>query len=216
MFKPLFEAMNDTLDEIMADYPNADSAGKQQLNDQLDMLNAMSDQCMEEWVAFEEKLGIFRRMKDFMDAGANPLLNDECYARGKGYFELAMYPEAIREFERVAERYAEHVSPRFYLALCHLQIRDYPDAYRYFHGLLSMTEDIRIKAVSYNAMGCIHAVGSELDKACELFQLAYQTDPSLPDPLENLSACMKMEGASLYGPADMKAGEQGLQSPPNY
>ena len=215
MIKPLFDAMNDAVDEIMAVYPTADGQGRQLLSEQLEMLCEMSEQCIEHWLAFEEKLGIFRRMKDFVDAGANPLLSDESYIRGKGYYELGMYPEAIREFERSAERHRELASPQLYLALSHLQIRDYPAAYRYFSGLLSLTEDRRIRAISYNAMGCIHAVASNMDKACELFQLAYQTDPTLPDPLKNLSACLHQSGAVLYGPADMTVGEQGMQSPPS-
>jgi tetratricopeptide (TPR) repeat protein len=94
-------------------------------------------------------------------------------------------------------------------------MREYAAAYRYFHRLLTLTDDRRIKAVSYNAMGCIHAVASDLDKACELFRLAHETDPTLPDPLQNLSACLKSDGAVPHGPADAGGDGQGMQAPPN-
>lgn len=194
MFKPLFDAMNETLDEIMADYPTAEGNYKQLLAEQLEVLKAMSDLCIEEWISFEEKLGIFRRMKDLMDLKANPLFTNEHFIKGQGYFELGMYPEAVQEFETVAEQHPDLVPPHFYLALCHLQIRNYSEAFRYFDQLLPLTEDQRVKAVAYNAMGCIHAVNNEMEKARELFQLAHETDPTLPDPLENMSVCMNADG----------------------
>lgn len=203
MFKQLFEVMNETLDEIMEDYPTAEGSHKQLLTDQLEVLKSMSDHCVEEWLSFEEKLGNFRQMKDLTDIEANPLWDDEHYTRGKGYFELMMFPEAIREFEEVIRRYPDLVPPNFYLALSHLQDHNYHEAYHYFNTVLPLTDDCKVKAVSYNAMGCIHAVDKDMSKACQLFQLAHETDPSLKDPLKNMTACMNQEGTLHYGTGEM-------------
>jgi tetratricopeptide (TPR) repeat protein len=205
MFKPLFEVMNETLDEIMEEYPTAQGSHKQLLTEQLEVLKAMSDYCVEEWLSFEEKLGIFRQMKEISDSKSNPLLDNEHYIRGKGYFDLMMFSEAILEFEAVAHKNPDLMPPHFYLALSHLQEHNYTKAYRHFNYLLPLTEDSKVKAVSYNAMGCIHAVEKDMDKACELFQLAHETDPSLKDPLKNMTACMNHEGTLHYGTGDMNS-----------
>ena len=107
MFKHLFSTMNEVLEEIQKEYPNSDVEKKAELDEQLQVLKTMSDEFIEAWLLFEEKLGKFY--------GAVPIstqtLHDELmeldvsgkqteeFMRGQGYYKLYMYDQAIKEFE---------------------------------------------------------------------------------------------------------------------
>ncbi|MCR8642247.1 tetratricopeptide repeat protein [Paenibacillus sp. N1-5-1-14] len=56
MFKHLFATMNEVLDEIAEKYPNAAGSQKKHLDEQISVLKTMSDEFIEDWLAFEEKL----------------------------------------------------------------------------------------------------------------------------------------------------------------
>jgi hypothetical protein len=43
-----------------------------------------------------------------------------------------------------------------------------------------------MKAISYNAMGCIQAENQNMDKALEYFRLAHSADPTSVEPVLNL------------------------------
>lgn len=196
MIKELFAAMNDALEEVIREHPTAVGVQKQVLAEQLEVLKAMSEAIIEEWLLFEEKMSTISPVPAIQGKTGNsfPLEHDEQMSKGQGYFRLLMYKEAIREFQQVVARYPDSMNARLYLALSYLQQTEYTEAYRHFKFLLPLTEDAKIKAVSYNAMGCIQAIQNNLEKACELFQLAYESDPTLKDPLINLAVCMEKEG----------------------
>ncbi|MEV2475298.1 hypothetical protein ABNC96_01895 [Paenibacillus larvae] len=59
MFKQLFGTMNEVLDDIIKESKTATGAAKQELEEQLTALKAMSDECIEQWLLFEEKLSQF-------------------------------------------------------------------------------------------------------------------------------------------------------------
>ena len=59
MFKHLFSTMNEVLEEIQKEYPNSDVEKKAELDEQLQVLKTMSDEFIEAWLLFEEKLGKF-------------------------------------------------------------------------------------------------------------------------------------------------------------
>lgn len=202
MFKPLFDMMNEALDELIRHYPAATGAQKQMMSEQLDVLRGMSDTCIEEWLSFEEKMSKIKTMQgafEFDEYAVSAVMN-EWMSRGLGYFKLFMFPEAISQFEQVLEKYPEALEARLYLALSYLQNQDFHEAYQHFRFLLPLAEDDKIKAVSYNAMGCIQAANENLEKACELFRLAHEADPSLEDPIINMAVCKNEdEGALQYG-----------------
>lgn len=200
MIKKLFATMHDALEEVIRERGTAAGIHQQVLTEQLEILKAMSDAIIEEWLLFEERLAAVRAASDQDGQVAGPPLpsfpieHDEQMIKGQGYFKLLMYDEAVREFQQVVAQYPESSSARLYLALSFLHQTNYNEAYRHFKFLLPLTEDVKIKAVSYNAMGCIQAIQNNTEKACELFQLAYEADPHLKDPVINMAVCMEKEG----------------------
>jgi tetratricopeptide (TPR) repeat protein len=190
MFKHLFVTMNEILDEIIKEYPSMSGKEKDELEEQLQVLKTMSDECIDSWLLFEEKMGKFygnspvstkHLHKELLDLDVPGKMSSE-FVRGQGYYKLFMYDQAIKEFEILVEFQPEFLLARIYLAMGYLRKGDYGEAYRHFQFLLPLTEDTKMKAISYNAMGCIQVQNHNLEKAFEYFQKAFNTDPSCMEP----------------------------------
>lgn len=199
MFKQLFATMNEVLDDIIAQYPSANSSKKRELEDQLSVLKAMSDTCIEEWLLFDEKMGLVGRSEpesaaDLPLPEAEPCVLDlqekaktsGSFDKGQGYYKLAMFDEAADEFEDIVNHRPDDLLPRIYLAMSYLRMGQYGEAYRHFQFLVPLTENRKIKAISYNAMGCIHAENNNLDQAIKYFKKAHTADPSSIEPVLNI------------------------------
>jgi len=194
MFKHLFSTMNEVLEEIQREYPSSAGDKKAELDEQLQVLKAMSDEFIEAWLQFEEKLGKFYGA---VPIGTQTLHNELMeldvagkqtaeFVRGQGYYKLYMYDQAIQEFEALIERQPDFLLARIYLAMGYLRKGEFGEAYRHFQFLLPLTNNTKMKAISYNAMGCIQVQNQNMEKAFEYFQKAYHTDPSCMEPLINL------------------------------
>lgn len=198
MFKQLFATMNEVLDDIIAQYPLANSSKRRELEDQLSVLKDMSDTCIEEWLLFDEKMG--RISQNETESGAVALPDSEpcmpdikekaktsgSFDKGQGYYKLGMFDEAAGEFELLVSRRPDDLLPRIYLAMSYLRMGQFGDAYRHFQFLVPLTENRKIKAISYNAMGCIHAENNNLDQAIKYFKKAHTADPSCIEPVLNM------------------------------
>lgn len=198
MFKQLFATMNEVLDEIIAEYDQAPDHVKEDLEQELAMLKDMSDSCIEEWLLFEEKLGQFaakrskpktkqQTLEALPAAVPEPVENaaitskiqaSPAAARGQGYYKLAMYREAVRELEQALKLDPEDDLTRTYLAMAYLRTGQIQDAYRQFQLLAPLTEDLRIKCISYQVMGCIQAQNQNLEQAARYFRKALLTAPA--------------------------------------
>ncbi|WP_235857358.1 tetratricopeptide repeat protein [Paenibacillus albiflavus] len=199
MFKHLFETMNEVLDEVSKEYPHASKAQRTKLDEQLQVLKTMSDEFIENWLAFEEKLRIFYMTNPQTDPaqvhvtkskppkGTTVLTNSyEGYNvqsmdfdRGQGYYKLSMFDEAIHQFETVVKGNPDCMLARAYLAMGHMRKGDHQEAARHFQFLIPLTDNAKIKAISYNVMGCIQYEKRNMDKAVEYFTKAYHCDPSV-------------------------------------
>jgi tetratricopeptide (TPR) repeat protein len=194
MFKHIFATMNEVLDEIEKEYSGSGPEQKADLEEQLQVLKAMSDEFIESWLLFEEKLGKFYKNED----KSSEVLHEELleldvtgkeeagFLRGQGYYKLFMYDQAVREFEDLVQKQPDFLLARIYLAMGYLRKGDYSEAYRHFKFLLPLTENTKMKAISYNAMGCIQVQNHNMEKAFEYFKKAYQEDPTCMEPLINL------------------------------
>jgi tetratricopeptide (TPR) repeat protein len=219
MLQHIFAVMNEALDDIIRQYPNADPALRQELDKEANVLKEMSDQFIEHWLKFEEKLARLHEFNHFDPAGPQSASSDlsdhpaeteaddhpvdhfppfgmshamfpaaypemhpgkqsELFVRGQGYYKLQMFPDAVKEFNLLLEQYPDFVLARVYLAMGYLRMGESAEAYQHFQFLLPLTNDGKMKAISYNAMGCIQARRENMEKARELFRLAYLTDPS--------------------------------------
>lgn len=201
MINQLFETMNDVLDEIEKEFATADQAHKHELSQKLNALKSMSDHLIEEWLKFEEKLGKFTQTFTHQTPGfahpemptgsGEPGYQSEAFSQGQGYFQLLMFDNAIRAFEQVVNQYPDFMLGRLYLAMGHMRKGNETEAYRHFKFITSLTDHAPMKAISYNAMGCIQAKNDNLEQAQEFFKLAYMTDPSCVQPVLNMEVCAK-------------------------
>ncbi|MES6927183.1 tetratricopeptide repeat protein, partial [Cutibacterium acnes] len=123
------------------------------------------------------------------------------YQRGEGYFKLFMFREAAQEFEAVISSQPEHLHARLYLALCCIQLDGIAEAYRHLQVLLHLSEDTKLQAVAYNALGCVQAILGNMDQACESFHKSHALDPNFEDPVYNLKACQTNGGVLQLGVA---------------
>ncbi|RKN72438.1 hypothetical protein [Paenibacillus ginsengarvi] len=210
MLKQLFATMNDTLDEVMKQYPTVGVQGKQDLNEKLEMLKSMSDSFIEEWLQFEEKLS--RALEsiqkngwaDAQAAAPDPhqaaLESSDTFKKGQGYFQLLMFDKAALQFESMLEQHPDFLLGRLYLAMSHMRLDNDVEAYRHFRFITSFAEHSQMKAISYNAMGCIQAKNANMEQAQSLFKLAYSLDPTSVEPMINMGICLsQIGGASSSG-----------------
>ena len=109
----------------------------------------------------------------------DPAVHSESFQKGEGEFKLLMFREANEHFKQVVQQYPEFMMARVYLALGFIEIEEYDEALRHLQFIIPLTDDPRLKAIAYHAMGCIEIYKNRIDKACEYFKKARKTDPSL-------------------------------------
>ncbi|MFT9370243.1 tetratricopeptide repeat protein [Paenibacillus polymyxa] len=194
MFQHVFAEMNSMLDDIVKHYPSAQGPRRQELLQHWSLLRRMSDGIMDEWLAFEEKMVCLRAAgfsaeADMSDAEL-PEKELPAFDRGQGYYRLLMYPEAIQQFEQVLEHFPDSWQSRIYMGMAHFQLDDPVEAISQFQKVLHLTEQPGLKAVIYNALGCLMAKQADVKEAQKYFALAHQFDPTLSEPLHNMQACL--------------------------
>lgn len=205
MFKHMFAIMNEVLDHIIANLDQAKGNERQELLEQLAVLKSMSDTCIEEWLLFEEKMGTLHAKPpaDTADASSSTLVGSQpwfdAYERGHGFLKLLMFEQSIEQFEEVVRIQPDYLPARFYLALCFMQQGDTGEAYRHFQFIIQLSGDRKLRAVAFNAMGCIQVKKRNLEKAVELFMLAHEQDPDLDDPIRNMQVLSEEEGSLQMG-----------------
>ncbi|WP_342444128.1 tetratricopeptide repeat protein [Paenibacillus sp. FSL L8-0638] len=194
MFQHVFAEMNSMLDDIVKHYPSAQGSRRQELLQHWSLLRRMSDGIMDEWLAFEEKMVCLRAagFSAETDMSDTELPEKElpAFSRGQGYYRLLMYPEAIQQFEQVLQHFPDSWQSRMYMGMAYFQLDDPAEAVYHFQKVLDLTEQAGLKAVIYNALGCLLAKQADVEEAQKCFALAHQFDPALPEPLHNMEACL--------------------------
>lgn len=205
MFQHLFAEMNKMLQEIQADYPTAEGARRSELLSKYNMLHRISDHVMDEWLLFAEKLSEFRGQADMqsqpeeLPAQEAPELGMDAFVRGQGYYKLLMYRKCIEQFSEVTARHPDSLAARLYLAMAYLQEGDGCAAWEHLHHMLGLIRENKLKAMVYNALGCIRASQERYKEASELFGLSLMHDPALPEPNVNLEVCRRRGGKLQFG-----------------
>ncbi|WP_410514844.1 hypothetical protein PaeBR_10925 [Paenibacillus sp. BR2-3] len=206
MFQHLFAEMNEMLQEIVIHYPTAEGTRREELLCKYNLLRRLSDNVMDEWLAFAEKMNNFSQGTDLSYAQEEeppqreaPELSMESFVRGQGYYKLLMYPQCIEQFKAVISRYPDSLSGRLYLAMSYLHQGEGETAWEHLNHMITLVRNRKLKAMVYNAMGCIRASQKRYPEAQELFGLSLQHDPSLPEPNVNLEVCRLKDGELQYG-----------------
>ncbi|UQZ32371.1 hypothetical protein C2I18_01670 [Paenibacillus sp. PK3_47] len=206
MFQHLFAEMNRMLQEIAAEYPGADGARRDDLLCQYNMLHRLSDNVMDEWLAFAEKLSHFREQADVtLQPEEDPVKEEapelamDSFVRGQGYYRLLMYRKCIDQFNEVIARYPDSLAARLYLAISCLQENEGDTAWGHLEHMLTLIRENKLKAMIYNALGCIRASQERYVEARKLFGLSLMHDPALPEPNVNLEVCRRRGGTLQFG-----------------
>ncbi|MFS1512384.1 tetratricopeptide repeat protein [Chengkuizengella sp. SCS-71B] len=190
MFRELFDSMNQVLDEIMIEYSTATDDKKRELNEQVKALKEISNTFIEEWLQFEEKMDNFNEVHLDLPKPSLSItpkkessfiqeINSDYFQKGLGYFKLLMYHQAVEYFNKTVIENPEFLLTRVFLALSYLEIGEKNEAYNHFQFLTSVSENDKINAISYNAMGCIQMFRKNVEKAEEYFNMAKKIDPAL-------------------------------------
>ncbi|WP_229753352.1 tetratricopeptide repeat protein [Paenibacillus segetis] len=204
MFQHVFAEMNEMLDEISRHYPMAQGVQKQDLGHKWNLLKHMSDGIIEEWLCFEEKMGIMRQNWGSPEENQklesqDLVMKNDAFIKGQGYYKLLMYPQAQGQFNQALEQFPDSFLTHTYMGMCHLHMGHLEDAVNHFHSVLKGAANNRLRAIIYNALGCIEANRGVRVKAKEYFTMAHHSDPSLPEPLANLEVCMHHSGKLQFG-----------------
>ncbi|MFD2672934.1 hypothetical protein [Marinicrinis sediminis] len=191
MFKQLFAAMNEVLEDVNSQYATADLTQKKEMEEKLALLRAMSDTCIEQWLQFEEKMAEMQAASlgsplDFsqyasQDAAAH-------FEKGQGYFQLLMYPAAIEQFQASCQLEPEFLPAKLFLGLSYLHIGEWEEAARHLKWVNSVSEHPLLRAITFNAMGCIYVQRNQPEEASALFEKAAALEPSMAQPMTELNA----------------------------
>lgn len=204
-----FAALTDQIEKVKACMASAPEAEKVKLYNTVLQLRQISDQIVEDWLEFEEKLVEAQRMFEQEESGHATLPSvsphkaeskgekkpedqdvEEIllpyalaakFRQGQGYFTLSMYREAVESFSRVLEEAPDVAVARLYLAFGFFMSRRLDVAYRKFRLLTETCDNAFICAASYNALGSIAVLEGHPEQGVSWFERALRTFPGLTD-----------------------------------
>jgi tetratricopeptide (TPR) repeat protein len=212
MIRQWFATMNELLDELIIRYPQASGEEKNQLQEQWNMLKSLSDDIIESWLQFEDRMAFYRELQQQQNAKQpehDPQALMSPFIKGQGYFKLHMFAHASRHLEEAIASYPDFMGARMFLAMSRMHLKEWGEAQRHFQLIAAMSEESKLRAIAYNALGCIQAVYAHLDQAQSYFRKAIDTDPSFADPRRNLECCQQGFGPGQlqlqFGSAELQA-----------
>lgn len=194
MIRQWFATMNETLDAIIHRYPLATGEEKNALRQQWDMLKTLSDDIIESWLQFEDKMGTFRDMQQQPAIAPEPHKYLGSFVKGQGYFKLHMFKHASEQLEDAVTSYPDFVCARLFLAMSRMHMKQWNEAQQHFQLIAAVAEERRLQAIAFNALGCIQAIYAHLEQAQSYFRKALETDPAFPDPKLNLESLQQGNG----------------------
>lgn len=215
MLQHVFATMNELLDKVIQQYAHVEGEQKKKLEHQLSLLCSMSDHIMEEWLCFDERLSLIkpRNNKGKIKRGPQPCTikaakqsvpdNGDPYQRGQGYYCLMMYKDATKHLEQAIQVQPKNIGVRTYLAMSYLHLGNCREAGRHFQFIIPLTNSNSMKAIAYNALGCIYVKQNQFGKAQAYFQKAHKLDPTFPGPIMNLKVCQSKSGQLAFGGGHM-------------
>jgi tetratricopeptide (TPR) repeat protein len=111
------------------------------------------------------------------------------FRKGLGYFDLLMYPDAIRELERAVALDGDFAMARLYLALGYFGKGEFDKSAQQLNLVAVGQKDPLILSVVHNTFGQIYAARSEYGRAAQEFKQAASYSPDFTDAYFNLGVC---------------------------
>lgn len=227
MIGHMFTSMNELLDGIRKQYPGATEQERIKFRQQLSELKRISDDFIEQWLQFEEKMADFKEtcggqvmtapdmtpeaVSEAVGNIPSPSAKAVCSEadlvipeeaavvmdKGQGYYKLFMFAEAARLFQSVVSIAPESNLARLFLGMSQMHLRNWNEAQRQFQLLVVLSDFPKWLALGYNALGCIQAVRMNMAHAEKLFTKAYEVYPEFSDSLNNLKSCRQSPSGQL-------------------
>jgi tetratricopeptide (TPR) repeat protein len=194
MIRHWFETMNEVLDDLILRYPQASGEEKNVIQQQWDMLKSVSDDIIESWLQFEDKMGLYRELQQQTSQTAQLQQQLVSFVKGQGYFKLQMYTHASEQLEEAIALYPDFIGARMFLAMTRMHMKQWNEAQRHFQLIAAITDEHRLQAIAFNALGCIQAVYAHIDQARSYFHKALEADPGFGDAKFNLDSILQGKG----------------------
>ncbi|KIL34806.1 hypothetical protein SD71_17450 [Cohnella kolymensis] len=195
MIRQWFLTMHELLDDLIVRYPNASGEEMTRLLEQWNMLKSLSDDIIESWLNFEDKMASFRDLQQQDNViPEEPQKFLDPFIKGQGYFKLQMFTNATQKLQEAVAAYPDFIAARLFLGMSLMHLQEWNEAQRHFQLIAAVTEESKLQAIAYNALGCIQAIHAHLEKAQSYFRKALEADPSFKDPQRNLESCRQGTG----------------------
>ncbi|WEK55733.1 MAG: hypothetical protein P0Y55_06720 [Candidatus Cohnella colombiensis] len=191
MIQQWFATMNEMLDDLIIRYPDATGEERKQLADEWNVLKTLSDVMIESWLQLEDKMGVYREMQQQQNVNEPNEQFCHPFLKGHGYFRLQMFSQASQHLEEVVHRYPDFISARLFLALSQMHLQQWATAQHHLQLVVAVTDDNKLQAIAFNALGCIQAIYARLDYACGYFRKALEYEPAFEDAHSNLESCQQ-------------------------
>ncbi|RED60404.1 tetratricopeptide repeat protein [Cohnella lupini] len=196
MIRQWFATMNDVLDDLIVRFPQATEEEKNALRQQWDMLKTLSDDIIESWLQFEDKMGAYRDLEQQAQVVPDPEPQKflGSFIKGQGYFKLHMFKHSSDQMEEAIAMYPDFLCARMFLAMSRMHMKQWGEAQRHFQLIAAITDESRLQAIAYNALGCIQAIYAHIEQARSYFLKALEADPGFIDPKKNLESVLQGNG----------------------
>jgi tetratricopeptide (TPR) repeat protein len=194
MIRQWFATMNEVLDDLILRYPQASGEEKNVLQQQWDMLKSLSDDIIESWLQFEDKMGLYRELQQQTSQTAKEQQQLGSFVKGQGYFKLQRFTHASEQLEEAIASYPDFIGARMFLAMTRMHMKQWNEAQRHFQLIAAITDENRLQAIAFNALGCIQAVYAHLEQARNYFHKALEADPGFGDAKFNLDSILQGNG----------------------
>lgn len=219
MFDKPFDQLFRALQRIENQLTTASHQEKEILREEVIALRSVFDRFVEKWLTFEEKVADLSEMFDLeLDPDPAGLLQKDSesawlaappaqsqpisvlpkadeeqivrsFKRGLGYFDLLMFPDAIRELERVVQLDGDFMVARLYLAFGYVGKADYQQAAQQLSMVAAGADDPFILATVHNTFGHIYAGKKDYRDAAEEFKQTAEYMNDFRDVYYNLGIC---------------------------
>jgi tetratricopeptide (TPR) repeat protein len=196
--KQLFDEMNQKLENLNKSLlmDNMKNMDQESTNQEVEQLKAQSEEIVEEWLKFEEKLGYYLRQKmNKKEQKAKATFNVQDYEalykklvnleggeeednkvyslewqKGKALYDLLMFDHAIPFLEKAVLADPDNEPAKLYLGQSFLAIQQWEKARYHLQFLMETSQHTDILPLSLHALACVEGLNKNYDKAIYFFE----------------------------------------------
>ncbi|MGD8189244.1 tetratricopeptide repeat protein [Brevibacillus ginsengisoli] len=217
-FEEYFSSLLNQIDRIERDWETADGNRRMMLAGELREHRQISDQIVDQWIQYEEKLShLIKKVKQstikafeeeqimqshsqlFTQAPTTPSkwtkqeeaeeTYQHLFRKGEGFYHLRLFEDAKSHFADLIQHYPDWEHGRLYYAYSLLFSGDTEAGIKEFRLLSRSASSPKVATISYNAIGSILAQTQQYLEASQAFQEALEIAPDHPESLYNLALC---------------------------